>query len=155
MVLPRDFNLLYLLWLPSMLQAFLSHLSCRMQAVTVHVHISVMQPNVWPCFRTCTKTFHPDLALLCPTLCRSCSLQYNTERNKRESGGGRLAEETMLGLQRGFWVCYPVLCVESAEPSPSLCCSSGLDTSLGWAGSSNVSQQKPGAPLFLGRVRML
>lgn len=50
---------------------------------------------------------------------------------------------------------YPVLYVESGEPSPGLCCSSGLDTPLGWAGSSNVSRQKPGAPLFLGRVRML
>lgn len=53
-----------------------------------------------------------------PTLCRSCSLQYNTERNKRESGGGRLAEEAMLGLQRGFWVCLScALCGEwRAQP---------------------------------------
>lgn len=79
----------------------------------------------------------------CPTLCRSCSLQYNIEGNKRETGGGRLAEEIMLGLQRGFWFVYPVLFVENGEPSCGWCCSSGRDTPFGWAGARDVSQEKP------------
>lgn len=95
------------------------------------------------------------LHLSCPTPCRSflssITLKERRERNWWRQTGCR----SNAGVAKRILVCLSCPLCGEWEPSHSLCCSSGCDTPRGWAGISDVSQQKPWAPLLLGRVRLL